>query len=262
MVSYAISNLEQQLDVSLFDRTASKRARLTDIGRAVLEDAKDAAAAIDGLRARIRTLKSGEEPEISVAIDAMLPAQCVVNALVGFREVHPGVAVNLRMEACGGVVRSILSESATVGICGSHDANVEGIERWDLGGLPMLPVAIPGHPLASAGQRPGQGRKHLQIVLRGRSEPSNAVDAGQLGKSMWGSNDMASKHLLVLAGVGWGNLPEPLVRGDLATGRLARLDLPDIRPVAYPMSAIYRADAPPGPAAVFLLQQFGKKLRS
>ena len=41
----------------------------------------------------------------------------------------------------------------------------------------------------------------------------------------WRLGDLGSKHALLLAGVGWGNMPEPMVHDDLASGRLKRLDL-------------------------------------
>src|SRR6266849_4106033 len=45
-----------------------------------------------------------------------------------------------------------------------------------------------------------------------------------------------------LAGRGWGNMPEPSVRADLAAGRLVRLQLPEVRGGAYLLHAIYRTD--------------------
>ena len=32
------------------------------------------------------------------------------------------------------------------------------------------------------------------------------------------------KHKLLLGGLGWGGMPEPMVRADIESGRLVRLD--------------------------------------
>jgi DNA-binding transcriptional LysR family regulator len=62
--------------------------------------------------------------------------------------------------------------------------------------------------------------------------------------------------MLLKEGIGWGNMPEPMVRDDINTGRLVRLDLPDCKGGPYRLQAIYRTDTPPGPAARFLVDHF------
>ena len=42
-----------------------------------------------------------------------------------------------------------------------------------------------------------------------------------------------TKHALLLAGVGWGNMPEPNARADLETGCLVRFDLAEARSEFY-----------------------------
>jgi DNA-binding transcriptional LysR family regulator len=68
--------------------------------------------------------------------------------------------------------------------------------------------------------------------------------------------DLGAKHALLLAGIGWGAMPEPVVRSDIAAGRLIALDLPDWRAVSYGLNATYRTDTPPGPAARWLIERF------
>jgi len=51
-------------------------------------------------------------------------------------------------------------------------------------------------------------------------------------------------------------MPLAMVEADLASGALARLAMPDLPGGTISLSAIYRRDAPPGPAASWLLQQF------
>ena len=77
-----------------------------------------------------------------------------------------------------------------------------------------------------------------------------------LGADTWRLADLGAKHALLLAGSGWGYMPEPVVRDDLASRRLVRLDLPDVRGGFYALQAIYRADSPPGPAAAWLIRHF------
>src|SRR3954466_15409075 len=68
VVSQAIANLEEQLRVSLFDRTG-RYPQLTDQGRVLLGDARAVAGGMDALKARAKSIAGGIEPELSVVMD-------------------------------------------------------------------------------------------------------------------------------------------------------------------------------------------------
>ena len=51
-------------------------------------------------------------------------------------------------------------------------------------------------------------------------------------------------------------MPLPMVEDDLASGALVRLHLPDHAGGRYGLSAIWRRESPPGPAAAWLRDQF------
>jgi DNA-binding transcriptional LysR family regulator len=53
-------------------------------------------------------------------------------------------------------------------------------------------------------------------------------------------------------------MPLAMVEPDLASGALVRLIMPDHPGGIIPLSAIYRRDSPPGPAASWLLRQFAE----
>jgi DNA-binding transcriptional LysR family regulator len=61
---------------------------------------------------------------------------------------------------------------------------------------------------------------------------------------------------LLREGIGWGNMPVPMIQADLFSGALVQLPIPDNPGGTYRFSGIYRRDAPPGPATTWLLQQF------
>jgi DNA-binding transcriptional LysR family regulator len=67
--------------------------------------------------------------------------------------------------------------------------------------------------------------------------------------------DLTLKHKLLLSGVGWGGMPEPMVRADLESGRLVRLDLRDWRGGEYQMQVAHKIERPPGPAGRWLIER-------
>ena len=86
-----------------------------------------------------------------------------------------------------------------------------------------------------------------QVTVGGRDVACSAT---------WRLADLGSKHMLLKEGIGWGNMPMPMVQEDLDSGRLVHLDLPDTKGGIYSLEAIYRADTPPGPAAAWLIARF------
>src|SRR5207244_7519273 len=71
VVSQTLANLEAQLGVKLFDRSA-RYPRLTEEGRSLLADARAVADDIDGFKARARAMKEGLEPELEQVLRAKL----------------------------------------------------------------------------------------------------------------------------------------------------------------------------------------------
>src|SRR5262249_12340325 len=121
-------------------------------------------------------------------------------------------------------------------------------------------VAAPDHPLARSGRNaPGAGRNHIQLVLADRSDLRDGKERGVIGSQTWRLADLASKHMLLREGIGWGYMPEPLVHEDVDRGRLVTLDIPEYKNGFLRLHAIYRTDTPPGPAASWLIARFKKQ---
>ncbi|AVO60060.1 LysR family transcriptional regulator [Pseudomonas chlororaphis] len=255
VISYSMANLELQLGVTLFDRKTTRKPQLTEAGRTVLAEARSIYNGIDGLRAKVKGLLQGLEAEIHLVIDVMFPAARIVDALKSFRAEFPTVQLHLHMEALGAVTQMVLEGRAGVGVSGMMHRNIPGIERLEAGFVQLIPVAAPGHPLALGPNLPGAGREHVQLVLSDRSELTRNQDFGVVGTHSWRLADLGSKHMLLKEGVGWGNMPTPMVEEDLASGRLVQLDLPGGQGLPYGFDAIYRIDTPPGPAASWLIER-------
>jgi DNA-binding transcriptional LysR family regulator len=100
----------------------------------------------------------------------------------------------------------------------------------------------------------GAARDHLQIVLTETVEVEMR-SYGVVAGSIWRVGDLPTKRAPLLAGVGWGGMPDPMVRMDIEAGRLSPLDLPDFRGGEYLLQIAYKTDTPPGPAGQWLIEQ-------
>jgi DNA-binding transcriptional LysR family regulator len=259
VISYSIANLEAQLGLMLFDRETTRKPQLTEAGRMVLAEARAVTNGINNLRAKSKGMLQGLESELHIVLDTLLPEHRVVDALTSFREQFPTVTLRLYVETLGGVTKLIMDRVATIGVAGPL-VTVDGIEKIGIGSIHMVPVAAPNHPLAMAqGNEPGAGREHVQLVLTDRSPLTQGRDMAVVGTSTWRLADLSSKHMLLKAGIGWGNMPVPMIEDDLANGKLVMLDMPDSIGGDYVMDAIYRTDTPPGPAGSWLIEHLRKQ---
>ncbi|MDF8333834.1 LysR family transcriptional regulator [Novosphingobium cyanobacteriorum] len=257
VISYGITNLEAQLGVSLFDREGTRRPVLTVAGRALLAEARAIAAGMDGLRAKVKGMLEGLEAEVDLVVDVMLPSEQVARVLRAFAVEFPTVQLRLHVEALGAVSAMVLDGRAVVGVSGPLASEASAIERLAACSVEMVPVAAPDHPLARmAAIPPGAGSEHVQLVLSDRSTVTEGRDFGVLSTRTWRLADLSAKHALLREGIGWGNMPLPMVEADFVAGTLVRLALPDFSGETYRMSVIWRRDAPPGPAAAWLVDQF------
>jgi DNA-binding transcriptional LysR family regulator len=253
VISYTVANLEQQLGIALFVR-GQRRPQLTEAGAALLADARRVADAVDAMRARAAGLLRGLEAEVTLVVDVMYPTAKLVVALKAFAATYPTVALRLRVEALGAVVQLVLDGVCELGVSGWLAQRWPELDRRSIGGTEMIPVAAPTHRLAGL-QGPiilADLREDTQLVLSDRSRLSDGEDFGVRARRSWRLGDMAAKHALLLAGLGWGNMPAAMVADDLADGRLVRLDIADMNGEAYPLILIRRQDHPLGPAGQWL----------
>lgn len=260
-VSYGIANLEAQLGVSLFDREGSKKPELTPAGRAVLAEARGVADSLDALVAKVKDHARGLESELTLVIDVMYPSRALALILSEFAAEFPTVDLRLRVEALGAVTDLVVNGSADLGINGPLIEGSKDLEMTAIGGVELIPVAAPGHPLARLETVPvGESRRHLQIVLTDRSPLTEGRDFSVLSARTWRLADLGSKHALLLEGIGWGNMPRHLVAADLSAGRLKQLAIPEGCSFTYALNAIWRRDRLPGPAQCWMLEALGRRL--
>jgi len=102
----------------------------------------------------------------------------------------------------------------------------------------------------------GAARSHIQLVLTDRSPMTEGRDFAVQSPRTWRLADLGAKHALLREGIGWGNMPVPMIKTDLINGTLVQLAMPDNVGGAYRFWGIRRRDQRLGPAASWLLEQF------
>jgi len=254
-VSYAIDALEELLGVSLFDRGMARRPKLTPEGEALVFEAKAVARSIEGFRERAKGLRSGLESEVSLVVDSMFPSERLVAVLVDFRRIFPTVPIRLLVRTLSGVQQAIRNGDADIGVGGLLHVDSTSLRRIDMGTNRMIRVAAPHHPLALPGDPSHlRARDYLQLVLSDQ-RAGDGRDYGVVSQTAWRVGDVALKHKLLLAGIGWGGMPESMVRADIQSGRLVQLDVPEYRTGDSPLLVMFKSETQPGPAGLWLIER-------
>jgi DNA-binding transcriptional LysR family regulator len=254
-ISYAIDTLEQQLGLPLFDRGTTRKPKLTREGEAVVSEAKAVAFSVETLRARVRGFLDDLEPEVSLVVDSLLPVDRLTRLLRDFNGKFPTVPIRLVVETLGGVERALRDDHARIGVGSQLHMTMTGFRRIDIEAVRLIPVAASRHPLARATKgAPREASDYIQLILSERPA-ADSRDFGVVSLNSWRIGDMGVKHALLLAGLGWGGMPEPTVRADIEAGRLVRLNLPTWRGGEHTMSAFHKVDTPPGPAGRWLIER-------
>jgi len=256
-ISYNVSNIEAQLDLRLFERTA-RRPRITPAGRLIVHHARVVLGRLDQLRAAAQRVRAGVEPEVALALDVLLPTREVTELVCRFQERWPAVPLRLTTDVLGDVVAHVVEGRCDLGIVGAHGLP-EHLARSPCGAVELVPVAAPTHPLAALDRVDDLTLEdHVHLVFAGGGESMDLLGVSRGIK--WRLTDMGLRLALLRAGLGWARMPRDRVQMDLDTGALVALKLQRWAGVASTVdfAVIHDPSRPPGPVGLWLQATAGE----
>jgi DNA-binding transcriptional LysR family regulator len=257
MVSQTLANLEEQLGVKLFDRSA-RIPVLTDQGRALLADARAVAGDVDLLKALAKRLAGGLEPELSVVVDVVFPLAPFTATVAAFQKEFPATLLRFAIESSA-VMESVLDGRCAVGVMASLKAAPPQLARERLLALRSPVVVSPQHPLATH-RSPIPAAilsEHIQLVHADPADLARPGGFGLLSPKVWRLSDLGAKLAFLRAGLGFGLMPLHIIEQDLAGGALIQITGESAPSEGHviAMSAVYRTDSPPGPAGRWFIDR-------
>jgi len=260
-VSYSIKTLEQELGLSVFSREGYKPT-LTNAGKALLQKARVLLADMEDLELLSEHLAQGHEPQLRISISPVAPMPLLLPAFKAISDKFPTTRFQITSEALGGeeLVLSGQVDMALTHVLQSYEELV--VKSWL--SVSMRAVASKNHPLTLLPTITRQDMlKHFQIIVSSGSSAGQGSTRGVFrGSSVWTVPHFAVKKDLILAGMGWGNLPGHLVEDDLEKGRLIELNLPGLKSVEATMALVRKAGDHGGPVARELWLELVKCLPS
>jgi DNA-binding transcriptional LysR family regulator len=263
-VSQSIQALEATLGVSLFDR-GERTPKLSDAGRALLADARQIISSTENLRAHAESITSEVEPELSLAVDAVLPEDALRASLKALSHEFPHLPVTLFTEGLGGAEQRLRDRAARLGIYSPlpTGSSADLIGEF-LASNPMVPVVAADHSLARESSLLTREviERYVQLVLTDRTPLTTGVQGNVLGRRIWRFADMSTRLQYLLDGFGWCYMPAHLVDAHITAGRLKRLDIAEHRgrEFAFPLHVMHERSRPPGRAGRWLIAELRRQL--
>lgn len=227
-ISSAIKKLEEELEVELFDRT-SYRPVLTDHGKAFFERSQKVLAGMNELENLSRSFRNLEEPEIKLAIDGISPLPVLLKHLRKFNDRFPNTKLHLGFDILSEAERRVLEKEAQMGI--THFlSEKDALEIIPITKIRMIPV-ISQELFKEKKVNTQEKLFEIDQVVVGDKAGAKGTSFGLLeGGKKWRIQDSNFKRDIIMAGLGWGHLPEHQIERELKEKKLVILNFKDIYP--------------------------------
>ena len=229
-LTYSVRQLEDALDVLLFDRR-SRQAQLTAAGQELLDEGRRLLAEMDAVANRVRRVSTGWESELTVAVDDVISRLTVFELVEGFFAQRgadgngPGTRLRLRSEVLAGLWEALVHGQADLAIGAMMNSPPQpGIELRLLGEVDFVFAMAPHHPLAQVDGplSDAQILAHRAVAVADSAQKLSPVTVNLLpGQDVFTVPTMAAKIEALIRCLGVGFVPEPQVREQLRLGRLA-----------------------------------------
>jgi DNA-binding transcriptional LysR family regulator len=167
-VSQLIRRLEDQLGVTLFERT-SHRVTITPAGQELLPDARSAVATVQRLGDRAAQLAEGSAATLRVATTQGTGAR-LAHLLRRYRDDHPGVALDLQVLPTTAKLANLATGMLDVAFTRSTPPATAGLGRrvaWSERYVAVLPA---GHPAAAKGRLDVEAIGTLPLITIPRAD--------------------------------------------------------------------------------------------
>jgi len=225
-ITYTIKKLEEQLDITLFDRN-KQRAKLTSTGKLVLDKGREILRQVQQLEAQARQTETGWENSLRIVIDAILPCEPFWPLVNELKQQQPWLNVQIMEEALSGSWEALTSDRADIiiGVSGDEPAGAN-CQRHCLGHLEMLLCCSPGHSAAQL-EHPinrEQLTDYTHIVVSDSARYLPQRNVGLLGIQQTLSVSHIQQKISALChGIGISHLPRYLAEPLIQQGQLVHL---------------------------------------
>jgi molybdate transport repressor ModE-like protein len=221
-LTYRIRQIEDALDVLLFDRSA-RRAVLTPAGAELLRSGQYLLSELDAVAQRVKRVATGWEPQLTIAADAIVARATLFELCEAFYAQGAPTRLKLRAETLSGTVEALQSGQADLALGVPSEMSLTEFQSAPLGMVSFVYALAPHHALASATHSlcDEELREHRAVAVADSTQRGRGVTHNLLpGQDVLTVPTMQHKLEAQLRGLGGGFLPLSLAQPFINAGRL------------------------------------------
>ena len=241
-LTYSVRQLEDALDVLLFDRR-SRQAKLTPAGEELLHEGRRLLEQMDAVTNRVKRVATGWETQLSIAVDGVISRVTMLELCESFYALNPdsaeckaaaaaaamslggpGTRLRLRTEVLAGTWEALVTGQADLAIgVGTNRSLPPGVQMKEMGEMTFVFAVAPHHPLAAYTEPISDAEmvRHRAVAVADSAQRLAPLTFNLLpGQDVLTVATMQAKIEALLRCMGCGFIPEPMVREHIAAGRL------------------------------------------
>jgi len=246
-ISYTVRTMEEELGFALFSRE-TYRPSLTKEGHAIYQKVQLILADMAEINQFAQHLTMGEEPIVAIDIAGTCPIEKVIPILQEISQKFPATQIKISSEVLGSE-SLVLKDEVDVAI--THVLQTDNqLEIIPWKHFMLAPVSATDHPLAreNATVHNSEVLKHFQVVVSSASSRTTSESHGVFqGCSTWVVGTFEAKRDLILANMGWGNMPLHLVQPYIDSGQMKFLNIPGLEPIKVALQLVRKRRQTHGP---------------
>ncbi len=256
-VSHAIRKLEDEVGFELLSREAY-RPTLTERGQVFYRHATRVLQRMRELRSITATLRTEQEAEVALSVTATYPLTPVLSLVSEMTARFQATHIKMSRENMGGSLEKLLDGDVEVAISTLDGVPLDRVEFVPVLPVMMIPVSHPDFVPARDDRMKtdAEMQTHIQVVVadsaRGDRQDRGIVPGGL----RWTVSDFATKKEILLANMGWGGMPEHMIRQELEAGTLVPLRAEGYPPTQILHYAMRRRDVTHGTVAQAIWDRF------
>lgn len=254
-ISEAVSRLEMELDVTLFERGA-RQLTLTEAGGSLLSHVEDVLAASDRLQRQASQLASGLEPKLTLVLSDAYQASRYQARLAELDGRYPDLEFECFFAEHADVLELVGQGRAHLGLLAARAVYPPELAHASLADAADFGLfVVKGHPLSQLPRVRVEDLAHWR-VLRLSSLADHHGELDDLpgsGGRCWSAPDYLLLLEMAVLGFGWAALPRQLVMSH-GGDSLHELKV-NGWPKQLPVDVVWSRGRPLGPAAAWLLER-------
>ncbi|AIW14514.1 LysR family transcriptional regulator [Vibrio tubiashii] len=222
-VSIGVSNLEDELGLSLFDRQ-TRKPTLTKAGERLYQQAKLLLRQADKMNSFAQAVYNEVETKIVIGVDPMAPLSCLDSVLIGLEEKFPNTEVQIQLLDHIALQQALLNHEIDLGVHFGADAYPQYLNFITIHQYEWQCVCSPDYPLADLSEVSNEELLAARQII-GRSLSSHPVlsKTSIFSQDTWQADNLVQCSHLIELGMGWGILPSDWCHERIELGSLVSI---------------------------------------